>query len=130
MNVRSETKLSPDLKFDNRFVSELPADPESSNELRQVHGACYSEVQPAKVSAPKLVAYSREMAESLGLSIAYCESEEFARVFAGNQTLPGMQPYAMCYGGHQFGNWAGQLGDGRAINLGEIVNSQNERWAL
>ena len=44
--------------------------------------------------------------------------------------LSGMQPYAMCYGGHQFGNWAGQLGDGRAINLGEVENANGEHWAL
>ena len=41
-----------------------------------------------------------------------------------------MDPYACCYGGHQFGNWAGQLGDGRAINLGEIINQRGQRWAL
>lgn len=52
------------------------------------------------------------------------------QIFSGNQLLPGMDPYACCYGGHQFGNWAGQLGDGRAINLGEVVNRHGERWAL
>ena len=41
-----------------------------------------------------------------------------------------MDPYATCYGGHQFGNWAGQLDDGRAINLGKIVNQAGNRWAL
>src|SRR3712207_7582272 len=41
-----------------------------------------------------------------------------------------MQPYAACYGGHQFGHWAGQLGDGRAITLGEVVNARGERWEL
>lgn len=39
-------------------------------------------------------------------------------------------PYAQCYGGHQFGSWAGQLGDGRAITLGEILNSKSERWEM
>ena len=51
-------------------------------------------------------------------------------MLSGNRLVPGMTPYATCYGGHQFGNWAGQLGDGRAINLGEIVNGRSERWAL
>jgi uncharacterized protein YdiU (UPF0061 family) len=51
-------------------------------------------------------------------------------IFSGNQLVEGMQPYAMCYGGHQFGNWAGQLGDGRAINLGEVLNKKGERWAM
>ena len=51
-------------------------------------------------------------------------------MFAGNRLLDGMDPYATVYGGHQFGNWAGQLGDGRAINLGEVVNARGEHWAL
>jgi len=118
------------LNFDNRFVRELPADPDSSNQLRQVHGACYSRVQPTPVVAPQLVAFAQEVAELLNLESATCESEEFVQIFSGNQLLPEMDPYATCYGGHQFGNWAGQLGDGRAINLGEIINKQGERWAL
>ena len=118
------------LKFDNRFVSELPADPDSSNSLRQVYRACFSHVQPTPVAAPQLVAYAAEVAELLDLNSVTCKSEEFAQIFAGNRLLPEMNPYACCYGGHQFGNWAGQLGDGRAINLGEIVNQQGQRWAL
>ena len=55
---------------------------------------------------------------------------EFAEVFGGNALYAGMEPYAACYGGHQFGNWAGQLGDGRAITLGEVVNASGERWEL
>ena len=118
------------LNFDNRFVRELPADPDRSNRLRQVHRACYSRVQPTPVAAPQLVAYAAEVAALLDLEPAVCTSEAFAQVFAGNRLLPGMDPYACCYGGHQFGSWAGQLGDGRAINLGEIVNRQGQRWAL
>ena len=106
------------LTFDNRFTRELPADPETINQPRQVSGACYSVVQPTRVAAPKLIAYSREVAELLDLSIETCESSEFLQVFAGNRLLPDMSPYATCYGGHQFGTWAGQLGDGRAINIG------------
>src|SRR5205085_959984 len=56
--------------------------------------------------------------------------EGFAAVFGGNALLPGMRPYAACYGGHQFGSWAGQLGDGRAIGLGEYVNSRGQRHEL
>ena len=118
------------LHFDNRFTRELPADPDARNRRRQVSGSCYSPVDPTPVAAPQLVAYSREVAGLLGLSTDTCRSEAFARVFTGNQLLPGMKPYAMCYGGHQFGNWAGQLGDGRAINLGEIVNGYSQRWVL
>ncbi len=118
------------LVFDNQFVQQLPADSEESNYRRQVMEACYSKVLPAKVSKPTVVAYSKEMATQLGITADDCESEQFANVFVGNEILEGMQPYAMCYGGHQFGNWAGQLGDGRAINLGETVNVENQRWAL
>ena len=118
------------LVFDNRFVRELPADPEPENRRRQVTEACYSFVAPIRTAAPRLVAYSREAAEILDLSPEVCESGDFIRVFSGNLLLPGMRPYAVNYGGHQFGNWAGQLGDGRAINLGEVVNARSEHWTL
>ena len=93
-------------------------------------GAAYSRVDPTPVAGPTLVAWSREMAETLGFTPEDVASDEFAEIFAGNRLLPGMDPFAMCYGGHQFGSWAGQLGDGRAINLGEVVNSKAERWVL
>lgn len=118
------------LQFDNRFVRELPADQDSSNRVRQILRACYSRVRPTPVAQPQLVAYAREVAELFDLSGEACETDLFAQVFSGNRLLPGMAPYAMCYGGHQFGNWAGQLGDGRAINLGEVVNRRGEHWSL
>ncbi|SJM94338.1 protein adenylyltransferase SelO [Crenothrix polyspora] len=118
------------LQFDNRFISELPADSVTSNTRRQVVGACYSRVLPTPVKKPQKIAYSKEVATLLDLSDEVCESEHFAQIFTGNQLAAGMEPYATCYGGHQFGNWAGQLGDGRAINLGEIINQRGERWAL
>jgi uncharacterized protein YdiU (UPF0061 family) len=118
------------LRFDNRFTTLLPADPLAENRRRQVRGSCYSRVLPTPVTAPRLVAFSREAAALLDLSETTCRSAIFAQVFAGNLLLPGMDPHAACYGGHQFGNWAGQLGDGRAINLGEVVNQQGEHWTL
>lgn len=118
------------LAFDNRFTRELPADPDETNRLRQVMGACFSRVQPKRAANPRLIAYATEVAQLIGLSDAACQSDEFASVFAGNRRLPGMDPHAACYGGHQFGNWAGQLGDGRAIVLGEIVTPDSGRWAL
>lgn len=130
MNFQQQFQSLSSLTFDNRFVRELPADPEAINRRRQVLGACYSRVQPKKVSAPRLVAYSREAAALLDLSENACRTMEFTQVFSGNKLLPGMDPHAACYGGHQFGNWAGQLGDGRAINLGEVVNEHSERWIL
>ncbi|HRP98277.1 MAG TPA: YdiU family protein [Rhodocyclaceae bacterium] len=119
-----------DLKFDNRFVRELPADPESGPHVRQVHGACYSRVVPTPVRAPRLIAWSPEVASLLELTEEDVRTQLFADVFGGNRLLDGMEPYAACYGGHQFGNWAGQLGDGRAITLGELVNGRGERWEL
>ncbi|MEO5565631.1 MAG: protein adenylyltransferase SelO [Luteimonas sp.] len=118
------------LNFDNAFIRELPGDPESGPRPRQVRGALWSSVAPEPVAAPQLLAHSREMAARLGFSESDIASAEFARVFAGNAILAGMQPYAANYGGHQFGHWAGQLGDGRAISLGEVVNAAGERWEL
>jgi uncharacterized protein YdiU (UPF0061 family) len=122
--------LSTALTFDNAFTTQLPGDADSRPIPRQVLGAAWSPAAPTPVSAPRLLAYSREMADVLGLSPADVESDAFASVFGGNALLTGMQPFAMCYGGHQFGNWAGQLGDGRAISLGEVVNAAGERWEL
>ncbi|MFD0738397.1 YdiU family protein [Lysobacter koreensis] len=119
-----------DFNFDNAFVRELPADPESGPRIRQVPGAAYSRVDPTPVAAPRLLAHSTEMATRLGLSEADVASPQFAQVFGGNALLPGMAPYAANYGGHQFGHWAGQLGDGRAITLGEAINAAGERWEL
>ena len=118
------------LRFDNRFVRELPGDPEQGHRRREVRGALWSPTAPTPVAAPTLLAHSREVAALLGLDDADVASPTFAQVFGGNALLQGMQPYAGNYGGHQFGNWAGQLGDGRAITLGEAVNGRGERWEL
>ena len=118
------------LQFDNRFVAALPADPETTNQRRQVHRAGYSWVTPTPVVNPSLVAVADEVADLLGLSVEDCQSPEFLAVFSGNKVPVGAQPFAMAYGGHQFGNWAGQLGDGRAINLGEVIGRDGQAWAL
>ncbi len=90
----------------------------------------WSAVEPTPVAAPRLLAHSREMAAELGFSESDVGSKEFAQVFGGNALLPGMQPFATNYGGHQFGHWANQLGDGRAISLGEAVLSGGQRREL
>ena len=123
-----QTPLSID--FCNDFVENLPGDPILENSLRQVEHACYSHVTPTPVVKPVLASYSKESALLLDLTEEDCLSHEFLEVMAGNKLLDGMTPFAMCYGGHQFGNWAGQLGDGRAINLGEMINNGSERWML
>ncbi len=117
-------------RFDNRFTQELPADADTSARRRQVHGASFSRVKPTPVAEPKTIAYSPEVAELLGFSRAFCESEQFAQIFSGNLLPDGADPFAANYGGHQFGHWAGQLGDGRAIALGEVVDRDGRRQTL
>lgn len=119
-----------ELLFDNRLVRELPADPELENYRRQVSGAIYSRVNPTPVKNPRLLVGSADVAALIDLPDSIFNALDFAPVFAGNQLLAGMEPHACCYGGHQFGNWAGQLGDGRAINLGEVQNKRGEHWTL
>ena len=118
------------LEFDNRALRELPIDASSANRIRQVFGACYSRVRPTPVPAPRTLAVASEVASLLELEPAALGSAEFAEVFSGNRLLPGMDPVAACYGGHQFGSWAGQLGDGRAITLGEVKNRRGEHWEV
>lgn len=118
------------LRFDNRFVNELPGDPSEAPHVRQVTGACWSRVLPTPVAQPRLLAWSPEVAQLLGWDAEDAADPVFAEIFGGNALLQEMAPYAACYGGHQFGNWAGQLGDGRAITLGEVLNEQGQRWEL
>lgn len=110
------------LHIQNNFITELPADPNEINIPRQVEQACFSYVIPKQPSNPSLIHASVEVTNMLGLSQEDILSADFLNVFSGNSVYPGTRPYAMSYAGHQFGNWAGQLGDGRAINLTEVVH--------
>ena len=112
------------------FTQALPGDADASNTRRQVFRACYSRVQPTPVAAPRTLAVARPVADLLQVPAAFTASQAFADAMAGNSLLPGSDPHAMCYGGHQFGNWAGQLGDGRAINLGERTGTDGRQWML
>ena len=118
------------LQFDNSFVRELPGDATTGSARRQVHGALYSRVMPTPVSAPRVIAWSREMLAALNLDEHDATQQWFADVFGGNALVDGMEPFSANYGGHQFGNWAGQLGDGRAITLGEAVGVSGGRLEL
>ena len=118
------------LHFDNRLVRELPGDNDTRNHPRQVIGALWSPVAPTPVCTPRLLAYSSEMAAQLGIDEDELSSPLWVAALAGNALLPGMTSYATCYGGHQFGQWARQLGDGRAIYLGETVNAAGQRFEL
>lgn len=117
------------LKIHNRFTTELPADPNKTNETRQVLNTLFSYVKPTTPTEPKLIHASEEVAELIGISADEIKTEEFLNIFSGKEILPETHPYAMCYAGHQFGNWAGQLGDGRAINLTE-VEQNNQFYTL
>jgi uncharacterized protein YdiU (UPF0061 family) len=117
------------INIKDTFNKELPADSILENSIRQVEKACYSFVNPKKTKKPQILHVSKEMATTLGLSKDDIQSEDFKNAFTGNTILTNTKPYAMCYGGHQFGNWAGQLGDGRAINLTEVEHN-HQRWAL
>ena len=118
------------LEFDNRFTAELPADQNPSPMPHQAPGAAFSRVEPTPTAQPELIAVSDEVAELLGFDEEQLASKEFRDMATGNLLLPGMDAFAMRYGGHQFGNWAGQLGDGRAINLGELVTPDGSRQTL
>ena len=119
------------MKFEikDTFNKELDADPINENYIRQVHNACFSYVNPTPCSNPTLIHYSTDIMDAIGLNVEDVQTDEFLQIFAGNKIYPSTRPYAMCYGGHQFGHWAGQLGDGRAINLFE-VHHKGQRWAL
>jgi serine/tyrosine/threonine adenylyltransferase len=121
------------LRFDDRFVRELPGErvsPERDLRVsRPVADACYSPATPTPVPAPRLLILVPEVARLLDLATD-ADDAALVEVLAGNRLLPGMSPYAACYGGHQFGSWAGQLGDGRAITLGEVLNGRGERWEV
>ena len=113
------------IQLTNFFTDQLPADPNLENTRREVLEAVYSFVRPIKTSNPTLLHVSDEMQHILKFSNEDIQSREFLEFVTGNSILENSKPFAMCYAGHQFGNWAGQLGDGRAINLGEIKN-----WAV
>ncbi|MDD0837560.1 YdiU family protein [Curvibacter sp. HBC61] len=87
--------------------------------LAQLGPAFSTALQPTPLPQPHWVAYSPAVAQALGLDPAWLGTDEALQVLTGNALLPGMKPLASVYSGHQFGVWAGQLGDGRAILLGE-----------
>ncbi|MDX1603544.1 MAG: protein adenylyltransferase SelO family protein, partial [Salinimicrobium sediminis] len=103
-------------EFGNAFTEAFEGDDSGDRTPRQTPGKLYSKAQPTPVSAPQLLSWSKNLAEELEIADP---SPEDLEILAGNRVSKSMRPYASCYAGHQFGNWAGQLGDGRAINLGE-----------
>jgi uncharacterized protein YdiU (UPF0061 family) len=117
------------LNIQHTFTKELPADSNLENTRRQVENACFSFATPKKTANPKVLHVSKEMTAALGISEEDATTAFFKNIVTGNEVYAGTKPYAMCYGGHQFGNWAGQLGDGRAINLFEVEH-KNTNWKV
>ncbi|NWX41859.1 SELO protein, partial [Steatornis caripensis] len=102
---------------------------------RAVPGACFSRVRPSPLQNPQLVAMSLPALALLGLEAPAADREaaaeaEAAQYFSGNRLLAGSEPAAHCYCGHQFGSFAGQLGDGAAMYLGEVLGPRGERWEI
>jgi uncharacterized protein YdiU (UPF0061 family) len=104
------------LTFDNSYAR-LPA-------------AFHAKLAPSAMPEPYLVSFNEEAAKLIDLDPNEAQRREFLEYFAGHRLLPGAEPLAMLYAGHQFGHYVQQLGDGRAILLGEVVNSRGERWDL
>jgi uncharacterized protein YdiU (UPF0061 family) len=99
--------------FDNSYAREL--------------GGFYVNWQATQVRSPKLIKFNRQLAEELGLEGDALDSEKGARIFAGNALPAGAMPLAQAYAGHQFGGFVPQLGDGRALLLGEILDRNGHR---
>ena len=109
-----------------RTLEELPFD----NTYARLPEAFYARVEPTPLPNPVLVSFNPDAAALLDLDPAEAARPEFAGAFGGQLLIPGSEPVAMLYSGHQFGIYAGQLGDGRAILLGEVRNSRGESWDL
>ncbi|HYF03349.1 MAG TPA: YdiU family protein [Patescibacteria group bacterium] len=110
------------------FKAAFPGDESGDTRPRQTPGVLWSKALPTPVREPRLLAWSDELAAELGVEKP--TSPEDIAILGGNAVTETMYPYAACYAGHQFGNWAGQLGDGRAITLGEWEAPSGDVWEL
>ena len=117
-----------EIAFRNEFVENFTGDDTGNRQPRQTPGMLYSKALPTPVPKVTLLAWSDELAEELELTKPILQDD--VDILGGNKITPSMYPYAACYAGHQFGGWAGQLGDGRAITLGELVTSKGDKWEL
>ncbi|SMB98335.1 protein of unknown function UPF0061 [Hymenobacter roseosalivarius DSM 11622] len=115
--------------FHNSFVEELRGEIAPDKRPRQVPGYHYSRIEPTPVRDPHLLAWSEELGGFLGLTRPE-ERGPAVDALAGNLVTDSMKPFAARYGGHQFGHWAGQLGDGRAISLGELRAVDGSAWEI
>ncbi|WP_041278913.1 protein adenylyltransferase SelO [Desulfotalea psychrophila] len=100
-----------------------------SNSYRQLGSDFYEESLPTPVLAPRLLLWNAPLAEQLMIPEELGQAA-LAQIFSGNQLLPGSEPIAMAYAGHQFGSFVPQLGDGRAHLLGEVFDKSGQRWDI
>lgn len=114
--------------YKNEFVQTFGGDQSGDLTPRQTTGVLYSKAIPTPVRQPRLLAWSDDLANDLGVKKP--DDNNDLNALAGNYVSAEMAPYAACYGGHQFGHWAGQLGDGRAITLGEWETKSGKSWEL
>ena len=117
-NMPNSQMTKTKMNISNIFTDNLPGDEEKGNFTRQVYEAAYSDVLPKEPKQPAWVHFNEALADELNLGDL--ERNELLSLLSGAENFEGFTPYSMCYGGHQFGNWAGQLGDGRAINIAEV----------
>ena len=98
-----------------------------SNSYARLPEHFFARRSPTAVAKARLIKFNESLAAELGVDTRGLEPDELAAVFGGNVIPPGAEPIAMAYAGHQFGNFVPQLGDGRAILLGEVVDRNGER---
>ena len=98
------------------------------NTLSRLPGRFFTRVAPTPVQAPRLVRLNGELARRLGLDSHWLTSPEGVEVLAGKRVPEGAEPIALAYAGHQFGHFVPQLGDGRAVLLGEVVEARAIVW--
>jgi uncharacterized protein YdiU (UPF0061 family) len=119
-----------ELIFNNTNLNNLPIDKNKSKISRQVSNSIFSLIDPTPVQSPELIIKSSKALDLLHLS-SLVSDDILSQYFSGNLIIPGSIPAAHCYCGHQFGNFAGQLGDGATMYLGEIINPTNGiKWEL
>ncbi len=102
-----------------------------TNSFAALPEAFYTRVHPTPFETQaKLIHFNARAAALLPLDADVQNDSQFVEVFSGKRLLPGMDPIAMLYAGHQFGHYVSQLGDGRAILLGETTNSRGDKWEI
>uniref|UniRef100_A0A9L0SCB5 Selenoprotein O n=1 Tax=Equus caballus TaxID=9796 RepID=A0A9L0SCB5_HORSE len=135
-SCEKEVRLASSLDFwtlsSENFIAMLPVDPVKENYVRKVKNCVFSIAFPTPFkSRVRLVAVSKEVLEDiLDLDLSVSETDDFIQLVSGEKILFGSVPLAHRYGGHQFGIWADQLGDGRAHLIGIYMNRKGEKWEL